>query len=65
VTDGSRILGLGDLGLLASDQRELIDGFGHAVLVLQGLADTHVDADLVELGQAQHVLAAELCGQRR
>src|SRR5262249_39500641 len=58
-----RQLGLGDQGALAGDLRELLGGLLHAVLVLQGLADAHVDDDFLQPRQAQAVGAAELLHQ--
>src|SRR6266545_3287969 len=43
-----RDLGLADLGALAGDLRQLLGGLLHAALVLQRLADAHVDDDLLQ-----------------
>ena len=58
-------LRLGDLSLLAGDLRQLVGRLLHAVLVLQRLADAHVDDDLLQARQAVDVLAAQLRRQLR
>src|ERR1017187_4504279 len=56
---------LGDLAALAGDARQVLGGLLHAVLVLQRLADAHVDDDLLQLRQTQDVLPPELLLKRR
>src|SRR5208283_1339927 len=54
---------LGHLGLLPGDLGQVLGGSLHPVLVLQGLADAHVDDDLLQARQAVRVLPTQLVGQ--
>src|SRR5262245_32970386 len=60
---GDGLLGPADLRPLPGDLGQVLRRLGHAVLVLQRLADTHVDDDLLQPRQAEPVGAAELLAQ--
>src|SRR5262249_8176807 len=55
-----RLLGLGDLGLLAGDLGKLLGRLVEPGLVLQRLAHAHVDDDLLQPRQAELVGPAQL-----
>src|SRR5690606_23870207 len=61
---GDRLLGLGDHGLLTGDERQLLGGLLDLLGVLDGLADAHVENDLLKFRDLHVVLVSELFLER-
>ncbi|CAB4849986.1 unannotated protein [freshwater metagenome] len=62
---GDRLAGLGDLGLLARDRREVLDRTFDELGVAGRLADTHVDHDLGQTGDLHDIAEGELLAECR
>src|SRR5690606_29594358 len=59
-----RLLGLGDDRLLTGDQGHFLGRSLDLLLVLAGFAHAHVERDLIQAGDLEPVLVAELLGHR-
>jgi hypothetical protein len=62
---GDRLLGLGDDRLLAGDLHQVVMRRLDLLAVAHGLADTHVQHDLLEPRRHHRVLVAELLDELR